>query len=560
MIGVRIAQAATLAFLVYRSFFAIDFSDESAYLAIPLQFAHGAKPFVDEINVMQLAGVLLYPLVKLFLLFSPNQTAILLFARGLFVAAWFATWLGIHKLLRASPGFARGFSDRALGWAALGWLLFIPNNLLGLCYNSFGLLFLALGLAASWRYHRNPGPGGWLVTGFLSFAMWCYPGYVIVLVPYLTGWWWAQKSDRRRWVIPLLAGFIPLTILVLTLVVWIGFSPLLSAVRGFPSQGNAITFSQAWLIFKRVIPAVGPFHYLLLILWSGLIMPALARRKSRFSAYGSVVLAVLVAMSLGCATYFGSIYSGYSVTVRALFLLAMVAVAIPVRSSVVCLGTIWIPCLFCGLIAGMGSTAQERNFGLAATPSLYFLIAWLGQWIEERVIPQLPKASLLQPLVAAVVALRLAAGSLFGGFFYDDAYSNLTYSIKNGPYRFLITTPEKGAYLERVWNTISAKLPDRARVSFYLMPGGLLQKPLRNSAASVWIVCNSKMIPVHLERMTNPDKPSDFVVLFHRIYYTSRDVRTYAQHCSTEIFNKKLDSFFSPFYRDDELIILKRKI
>ena len=58
---------ATVAILTYvRLYFGVDFTDESFYAAVPYRFVLGARPLIDETNIVQQTpGVLLYPFVLL---------------------------------------------------------------------------------------------------------------------------------------------------------------------------------------------------------------------------------------------------------------------------------------------------------------------------------------------------------------------------------------------------------------------------------------------------------------------------------------------------------------
>ncbi len=53
-----ILSVAALAAYV-RLFFGVDFTDEAFYSALPHVFSLGARPYLDELNITQNAGVLL---------------------------------------------------------------------------------------------------------------------------------------------------------------------------------------------------------------------------------------------------------------------------------------------------------------------------------------------------------------------------------------------------------------------------------------------------------------------------------------------------------------------
>ena len=72
-VGTAVALAAAFATLFlswHRLYYGVDFTDEAFYVALPLRFALGDIPLKDEQSLAQFAGVLVLPLVRLFLWLS----------------------------------------------------------------------------------------------------------------------------------------------------------------------------------------------------------------------------------------------------------------------------------------------------------------------------------------------------------------------------------------------------------------------------------------------------------------------------------------------------------
>lgn len=80
------AFAVALAYMIWRAPYGFASSDECFYLSVPYRFIQGAAPFVDEWHGSQLAGFLLYPLMKLFLAISPDGEGMVLTFRYFFIA------------------------------------------------------------------------------------------------------------------------------------------------------------------------------------------------------------------------------------------------------------------------------------------------------------------------------------------------------------------------------------------------------------------------------------------------------------------------------------------
>ena len=130
--GVCLLAVLTLTYT--RLFFGIDFTDESFYIAVPLRFVMGARPLIDETNVVQQTpGIILYPFVKVYVaLFGLD--GIVLFARHLHllfsavIAA--AIFVGLRPVSRTlssghclpvllSPSFRSGFTASATTHSAV---------------------------------------------------------------------------------------------------------------------------------------------------------------------------------------------------------------------------------------------------------------------------------------------------------------------------------------------------------------------------------------------------------------------------------------------------------
>ena len=62
-----LASVGVAAALTYgRLYYGVDLTDESFYVAVPYRFALGARPLIDETNIVpQTPGLLLYPFLKL---------------------------------------------------------------------------------------------------------------------------------------------------------------------------------------------------------------------------------------------------------------------------------------------------------------------------------------------------------------------------------------------------------------------------------------------------------------------------------------------------------------
>ena len=132
-----LAVTALLAYL--RLFLAVDLTDEAFYNSLPWSFALGMRPYHEEANITQNAGILLCPFVKVYYWCVGSSEGLVLFNRHLFfgvlsLCAWTAFRAG-----RAAGGSGTGMLLAAL---VFGFSYF---NIPALSYNTLGALLSFLG-------------------------------------------------------------------------------------------------------------------------------------------------------------------------------------------------------------------------------------------------------------------------------------------------------------------------------------------------------------------------------------------------------------------------------
>ncbi len=178
---VLVVALAGVGFTEWRLWQGMDLRDESFYVVVPYRFSVGDRPFVDETSILQVPGLLTYPLIKPFVALQGGRAnGIIMYARHLYL------------LFMLAVAVAAGFAlRRLLRWqyAALVALLYVTFLFIArpeLSYNTMGYGFLTLGVAfgligltakkddASGGSARRPGLG-WLgaagvMHGLAAFA------------------------------------------------------------------------------------------------------------------------------------------------------------------------------------------------------------------------------------------------------------------------------------------------------------------------------------------------------------------------------------------------------
>ncbi len=124
-----------------RLFLGTDLNDEGFSIAVPYRFALGARPFVDEMNMLQTAQLFVYPFVKLYVSLRGGDEGIVLFTRHLYlvwtVAVSLLSCLSLKRLLRWEHALA----------ASLICTTFVFVSTTNLSYNTLGAGLLVIGMA-----------------------------------------------------------------------------------------------------------------------------------------------------------------------------------------------------------------------------------------------------------------------------------------------------------------------------------------------------------------------------------------------------------------------------
>ncbi len=172
----------------------MDLLAESYYVLVPWRWVMGAHPFAPEQNVLQMAGLLEYPFLKLFGLLRGNDpTGVVLYARHLYLLLMVAVAAASFLLLR-----------RLVCWQlalliATAVMTYVQRATPQLDYNTMGMAFLTLGgVLGAWVVVRDKG---WAYAAGSGVAFACavvaYPT-LIVAAPFVGVFFVIAQAWERR--------------------------------------------------------------------------------------------------------------------------------------------------------------------------------------------------------------------------------------------------------------------------------------------------------------------------------------------------------------------------
>ncbi|MCR5137825.1 MAG: glycosyltransferase family 39 protein [Oscillospiraceae bacterium] len=220
--------AAIWVFLFWKCRFGIANLDEAFYLTVPYRFCQGDLPLLHEWHLSQTSGLLLTPIMKLYLSVFGGTEGILLRFRWIFTAIWGLGALFLYRRLRV-------FSHHGAMAAALIFLIYTPFGMMALSYNTMGLLLLLCSctVLASVREHiwLQQFLAGVLFAGAVLCCPYLLLAYALFCITAFLGLAFQKRSLASLW---LFFSFGAATVCALVCVPLLLNAPLRRYLEVFP--------------------------------------------------------------------------------------------------------------------------------------------------------------------------------------------------------------------------------------------------------------------------------------------------------------------------------------
>lgn len=162
-------------FLFWKSHLGFAKKDELFYLQIPYRLYQGDALMVDEKNLGQLFGALMYPLLKLYLSIFKTLDGIMLSFRYIYIFFQGLTSVILYKRLK-------GFNQLGALIGSLAFYMYAPYNLMALSYNS--LCFITLALTFTILLTKKNNFEYFVVGILIAFSVLCNPYILAIYVLY----------------------------------------------------------------------------------------------------------------------------------------------------------------------------------------------------------------------------------------------------------------------------------------------------------------------------------------------------------------------------------------
>lgn len=476
--------AGVVAFWVWRIQLGVDLSDESFYLALPMRFVLGDRPFLDERSSVQGAPLLELPLVAAYHLVVRSNAGLVLFMRGAYLAFLSAIGLALADALR-------GWISRGAALACGAVVCFYaPYCIYQFSYNTVGGGMAMLASIAVLRIARGDlaprSAGRWaaLAGAAAASSMLAYPTLApIVLVHAVTilvfgrkplGWWRALGCYTL--------GGAAIGLYVCLFLLRSGFGSLkltIEFVRAFgPTMTKELstvpktveTFKNDWVIAFAVAAAltmiarrVRPVVFLLAAYLPTLALPTVNEPNGNAMRF------------FACIALFAPLFATLVEDRRRAFQIMAI---------------LWAPGIVLGILTGISSGNGGLASGLGGFAGVLAgcLLAcraceeaWGRPWRSL-----LGWSSIVAPVAMLVTLMKLAKND--AAVYRDAPLSQLTHRVRYGPFRGLKTTPEHRQLVEQMHADIVAHAAGaRYGLFFPDMPSAYLSANTRGAVAEAWM-------------------------------------------------------------------------
>lgn len=525
---------------VYRLFMGISVADEAEYAAFADFPRMGIRWFENESTIQQTSAILLSPFVTLYTSVFGTE-ALLLFTRFLYLISAVATGLVTAKFFSYVVRWPVALLFGAIVVA------YVPFGMAILCYISMGSQYFAIGSMASiLAVHLNKK---WLAAVgavFWVFCVFAYPTAMLTFLLFaaLLGLWiWRDKKKRR--VLPAFAAGLVIPSIVLgSVLLWCGLDNIRNAVElstpaNMPFQSYKILFGLN--LIRSYMP---PLWMVLLGLaaWA-----ALVKFQKRFSYIGLLAL-------IGAYLFFGGKSEGSFGSVLWIFLMML------------------LPLVACTQWKKMESFERRVLIGFALPAVAGSIVAWMTSRMTIynmhgtgifAALSMMALASGPHRIRGWLFALTVLSATLFYQFrgpYEDAAYSELTYVMDDGPFKFLHTNPKKGETIETLQRDLKT-LPDSGTILFKdHFPAGSMMTALKPRGPTINILpafIHPEFRPIYAQIFTDKSHFTDFIVEFRYFpmstenwYYMDQNL----DNPTHDLF--KWDPFHNFFMKSGEYTVL----
>lgn len=415
-------------FTFHRLFLGVNFFDEPFYLALPFRFLFHQKLFIEDLVLAQTFSLLIYPFIKLHHFLFQSTELIILGMRFWFwilygLLSFFLLWM-----------LKRMFSPIVLLPVVACSGLFLPGNLPTLSYNTMGTMLLTLGLFAlfyGWHFNKKIFFG--ISGACLSASVLSYPTFFIVWIAVAVGL--SIKKRIRQEIGAFLASSIGVIaypgILFLLRIKHLENSFALAKEYGY----SANKLFEIFRMIHQLLPKQVIFALVIYLGWVSIF-----RHRNRKLLWALSLLPFVAWLLAMFSTRGWPLFPVY------LSLLGLIPL-LKIKKNLLIKRLTWIvffPSLVAGFVAAFTSALGVNNAQVGLLPAVLVSLLALSECVNNiNFDRRIFKVMVLGfPVILALLTPQI--------LWDEDPMGELTERVLEGPYKGLLTTPEKLKYLNEV--------------------------------------------------------------------------------------------------------------
>ena len=455
----NIAGLAAVLFMILKAPYGFGTADECYYLITPMRLVQGDALLVDEWFIAQLFGAVSFPVLKLYMLIAKSSAGIILAFRYIYIAIKSLSAIYVYRRLRKISDMIPSFM------AALLFLVYTPFDIMGLSYNTIGIISITMACAAfsSLKEKERITPAA---AGFLyALSVICCPYLAVLYVLYLIAVFTAGRARALRGLVQLRistwvkvsAGIALAAALFAVLVLTRGSVSQIRQTLPFildnPTHQSLSLTGSLRLYADTVI--IWDKKRLLIIALTAVIflLSLIIKKMQKLKALLFFFTAILTLLYVFLPGYPHDMANHFILPVN---LTGLVCFALCEKKKTSLFIWMWIPGIIYSfalfLSSNQGFYAVSSATMASALCSVIFILDFARELTEESRSGALRCAVLV--LSSAIILLQLAAVcvSVYEHCFWDGNRSTLSVKIDRGCEKGLITSPSFADSYYSLWD------------------------------------------------------------------------------------------------------------
>lgn len=433
--------------------------DESFYLTIPYRLFQGDALFVHEWHLSQMAGVLTYPIVSLYLKIKGSTVGIVLFMRYVCTVLQLLTAVFLYIRLHKINWFGALF-------ASLSYVLYIPFGIMALSYNSMAVMLLVICTTILITAEKHKSVQYVIAGLFFAGAVLCCPYLAFVFILYAVAVFAyclfakIRKKTFSKDCTPysikgvLFLGIGAAVAACVFAIFVLSRASLSEIIEAFPSIMNdpehpSVTLKEITQKFFRVIyqsNAMSKYVYPVLLSLFAVCIADKQRavRKNLYVSIAAVGVVIMIIASFHLNNYINHIM--WPLNILALFIVAVSEKRI-VRYIFACNWIIGIAYAFClNATSNQGFYAISSASSVALVGSIMIIAVFVAEVKEKRKNTDAEHFVMILVCVSLVLQLGCQTVLRYKSVFWETDMKSQTQLIEDGHNKGLYVTESKLNY------------------------------------------------------------------------------------------------------------------